>query len=91
MARQYLDPKRYGTVHRTQGKEADMVILVLGAGSDQVGSRDWAAQAPNLLNVAVTRARRRLVVIGDHAAWSGHRYFEELARHIEVHGWNPDR
>ncbi|MFC8926259.1 DEAD/DEAH box helicase [Streptomyces albidoflavus] len=86
-----LTPKRYGTVHTTQGKEADIVILVLGTGAGQVGSRNWAAQKPNLLNVAVTRARRRLIVIGDHEAWSRHRYFEDLARHELMHRWTPRR
>jgi len=70
---------RLGTVHTTQGKEADIVILVLGTATDQSGSRNWAAKAPNLLNVAVTRARRRLIVVGDYANWSRHRNFEVLA------------
>ncbi|MGW5099419.1 AAA domain-containing protein [Streptomyces sp. NPDC004100] len=86
-----LTPKRYGTVHTTQGKEADIVILVLGTGAGQVGSRNWAAQKPNLLNVAVTRARRRLIVIGDYDAWSRHRYFKELAQHALIHRWSPER
>jgi AAA domain len=70
---------RLGTVHTTQGKEADIVILVLGTATDQARSRAWASQTPNLLNVAVTRARRRLVVIGDYQNWSKHRNFEVLA------------
>ncbi|WP_435127981.1 AAA domain-containing protein [Actinacidiphila sp. bgisy144] len=86
-----LSRKRYGTVHTTQGKEADIVVLVLGTGTGQVGSRDWAAKNPNLLNVAVTRARRRLVVIGDHAVWSRHRYFGDLAGHAGLHRWTPER
>ncbi|MCZ1007077.1 DEAD/DEAH box helicase [Streptomyces lydicus] len=84
-----LDPRRYGTVHTTQGKEADIVILVLGTGADQVNSRAWASQKPNLLNVAVTRARRRLIVIGDFDAWSRHRYFRDLAEHDEIRRWTP--
>ncbi|MET7638261.1 AAA domain-containing protein [Streptomyces sp. NPDC005438] len=86
-----LTRKRYGTVHTTQGKEADIVILVLGTGAGQVGSRNWAAQKPNLLNVAVTRARRRLIVIGDFDVWSRHRYFKDLARHELIHRWTPER
>ncbi|WP_335980920.1 AAA domain-containing protein [Streptomyces sp. CA2R106] len=91
MAGGRLSRKRYGTVHTTQGKEADIVVLVLGTGTGQVGSRDWAAKNPNLLNVAVTRARRRLVVIGDHAVWSRHRYFGDLAGHAGLHRWTPER
>ncbi|MFE6864502.1 AAA domain-containing protein [Nocardia sp. NPDC057668] len=73
-------PKRVGTVHTTQGKEADIVILVLGTATAQGGSRDWAAQTPNLLNVAVTRAKQRLVVVGDYRNWSGRRHFRSLAQ-----------
>ncbi|MEV1001832.1 AAA domain-containing protein [Nonomuraea sp. NPDC050202] len=77
------ESKRVGTVHTTQGKEADVVILVLGAGGPQRGTRDWAAKSPNLLNVAVTRARRRLVVIGDYKEWSKHRFFSTLTEFTE--------
>ncbi|WP_369634720.1 AAA domain-containing protein [Nocardia sp. JMUB6875] len=74
-------PALLGTVHTTQGKEADIVILVPGTAVNQSGSRDWAAQTPNLLNVAITRARRRLVIVGDYSTWSRHRNFSVLARH----------
>ncbi|MFI1582319.1 AAA domain-containing protein [Embleya sp. NPDC020630] len=86
-----LTGKRCGTVHTTQGKEADIVILVLGTGAGQVGSRNRATRRHNLLKVAVTRARRRLIVIGDLAAWSRHRSFEDLARYELIHKWTPQR
>ena len=42
---------------------------------------------PNLLNVAVTRARRRLYVIGDRETWASEGYFDVLAAHVEQ--WHP--
>jgi hypothetical protein len=76
--------ERVGTVHVTQGKEAEVVVLVLGTSEDESGSRGWASGRPNLLNVAATRAKRRLVVVGDHGNWSGLRYFNILARRPDL-------
>ncbi|MBZ9791732.1 ATP-binding protein [Rhizobium sp. 3T7] len=56
-----------GTVHSFQGREAETVLLVLGA--KRVDSIEWALSQPNIMNVAVTRARRRLYVVGNRANW----------------------
>ncbi|MGW1677285.1 AAA domain-containing protein [Saccharopolyspora sp. NPDC002376] len=71
-----------GTVHTAQGKQADIVIAVLGSKPDSPGARRWAASKPNLLNVAVSRAKRRLYVIGDRSAWSVQRHFDVLAANL---------
>ncbi len=73
---------RAGTIHTAQGKEADVVILVLGSDPARDGARAWAANRPNLLNVAVSRAKRRLYVVGDRSAWTRHRYFDVLAERL---------
>jgi hypothetical protein len=79
------DRRRWiGTVHTMQGKEADVVILVLGGNPARPAARAFATRTPNLLNVAVTRARRRLYVIGDRAAWAGEPHFDVLARNLSV-------
>jgi len=80
---------RIGTVHTFQGKEADYVFLVLGCDSTKGGAADWAGQKPNLLNVAVTRARRALYVIGDINVWQNRGYFSDLQNALPVKVYNP--
>lgn len=75
--------KRVGTVHTFQGKEEEAVILVLGTDKNRSGSAAWAASKPNLLNVAVTRAKRRIYIIGDKQLWGGFPYFNEAARQLD--------
>lgn len=71
-----------GTIHTFQGREAKTVILVLAASVERPGARRWAANKPNLLNVAVTRAKERLIVIGNREAWSKLTYFDVLAERL---------
>lgn len=71
--------RRVGTVHTFQGKEASVVTFVLGCDESTRGAARWAGERPNLLNVAVTRARNRLYVIGDLALWHNQGFFSELA------------
>ena len=71
------------TVHRMPGRERDVVILVLGSDPARSAARDWAAQGPNLLNVAVSRAAQRLYVVGDRDLWSAQPYFGLLARRLD--------
>nr|AMK59640.1 hypothetical protein [uncultured bacterium UPO78] len=67
-----------GTIHTMQGKEAEIVVLVLGGNADpnSTGARDWVVAKPNMLNVAATRGKRRFYVIGDRASWASRRYFD---------------
>jgi hypothetical protein len=70
----------HGTVHTFQGKEADVVIFVLGADPKRPGViAHFAAARPNLLNVALTRARKRVYIVGDHDLWSRYQFFDTLA------------
>ncbi|KHJ53113.1 DNA helicase [Aureimonas altamirensis] len=63
---------RVGTIHTFQGREADTVILLLGAPKgSQHRARQWAASPPNIINVAVSRAKQNLYVVGSAAAWAG--------------------
>lgn len=58
------------TIHRAQGCEADIVLLDLTDASNTpisrfFSGRDFTSESARLLTVAVTRARRHLIVIGD--------------------------
>ncbi len=82
---------RIGTIHTFQGREADSVILLLGApNANQGGARQWAAGEPNILNVAVSRAKQNFYVVGSYGAWSGVGHFRELARMLPVERFNLD-
>lgn len=78
--------ERVGTVHTVQGREAEAVFFVLGAPEPgQAGARHWAGSRPNLLNVAVTRAKERLYVIGNRSLWKTSGCFHVLDE------WLPNR
>jgi hypothetical protein len=66
---------RIGTVHTFQGKEESIVWMVLGCDDRTQGAANWAAAKPNLLNVALTRAKHRFFMIGDVRLWGGLRHF----------------
>ncbi len=69
-------PGMFGTVHTFQGKEADVVILVLGGTPGSISS--FAAAKANLLNVALTRAKKRIYVIGAIADWANAPFYSTL-------------
>ncbi|MGW6505105.1 caspase, EACC1-associated type [Nonomuraea angiospora] len=60
-----------GTIHTFQGAECDVIVLSLvAAGQDMPSSAiGWIERQPNLWNVAITRARSHLIVIGDTELW----------------------
>lgn len=70
------------TVHRAQGGERDVVLLDLVDAPGNSGNHramssfldaSWNADLPNLINVAISRARRRLIVVA-HAEGFRQRY-----------------
>jgi hypothetical protein len=73
-----------GTVHTFQGREADIVIFVLGCDQSTAGAALWAGATVNLINVAVTRAREYLYVIGDRHLWHNKGYFSDLEKMLPV-------
>lgn len=79
-----LDLGKVGTIHTAQGKEADVVIVVLGGNPKSDGAKAWASAKPNLLNVAVSRGKKRLYVIGDVDLWRKQNYFSTMASLLDV-------
>ncbi len=63
--------EKIGTIHTMQGRQADVVIFILGSRNGKAGyyARSWVCEPPNLLNVAVSRARETLIVIGNYEDW----------------------
>ncbi|WP_050997070.1 MULTISPECIES: caspase, EACC1-associated type [Frankia] len=66
------EPERVkvGTVHTFQGGERDaMVFSLVAADGIRPGTASWLEQQANLWNVAITRARSHLIVVGDSHYW----------------------
>lgn len=77
--------KNIGTVHTFQGKEADEVIFLLGCDtSKEAGSAIRWVNA-NIVNVAVTRAKYRIYIVGDERAWSESRYISQAKKLIDLY------
>lgn len=72
-----------GTVHKFQGREANEVIFLLGCDMSSARSANWVKK--NIVNVAVTRAKYRLVVIGDSEVWKGCYPMMEAKRIIDTY------
>lgn len=64
----WVNSKNIGTVHTFQGKEAKEVIFLLGCDENATGAIRWVKK--NIVNVAVTRAKYRLYIIGDKSIWT---------------------
>jgi superfamily I DNA and/or RNA helicase len=65
-----------------QGQEADVVIISLVRSNDEneIGFlKDYRR-----MNVALTRARKKLIVIGDSATIGGDSFYQEMLQFFEV-------
>jgi hypothetical protein len=58
-----------GTIHKVQGRENSTIIMSTAISSRTTGKTyDWVKNNSELINVGVTRARERLVVVADKRA-----------------------
>ena len=67
------------TVDRFQGHEADLVFLSLVNSGNKIGFLD----NPNRLNVAITRAKYQLVIVGDRRTFRASKQSTDLLRSLE--------
>jgi ATP-dependent RNA/DNA helicase IGHMBP2 len=72
------------TVDGFQGREKDAVVVTLVRSNDR-GEVGFLADVRRM-NVAMTRARKKLVVIGDGATVARHPFYEAFLRHAQGAG-----
>ncbi|HEX4450777.1 MAG TPA: AAA domain-containing protein [Kofleriaceae bacterium] len=68
-ARGIADAVECSTIHRFQGRECDVVLIDL-VDAQPMRPSALVADAPNLLNVSISRARGKLVIVADVAYWN---------------------
>jgi ATP-dependent RNA/DNA helicase IGHMBP2 len=73
-----------GTVDGFQGREKEVILLSLVRSNDQ-GEVGFLSDTRRM-NVAMTRARRLLVVVGDSATIGRHRFYESFLDYVQTHG-----
>jgi len=79
-----------GTIHSFQGKQAEVVILLLGGNPKKPGAISWATKTPNMLNVALTRAQHLCFVVGNYELWAKQPYFNVLTKDMPCNIHVPD-
>jgi superfamily I DNA and/or RNA helicase len=82
------------TVDAFQGREKDAILVSLTR-SNSEGQLGFLTDLRRM-NVAITRARRHLFVVGDSATLSGHDYYRKLVERAQALGgyrsaweWTP--
>jgi superfamily I DNA and/or RNA helicase len=79
------------TIDGFQGQEKDIIFISLVRSNER--SEIGFLKDERRLNVAMTRARKKLVIVGDSATLGAHPLYNELISHINEHGlyesgWN---
>ena len=72
------------TIDGFQGREKETVIVSLVRSNDR-GEIGFLSDIRRM-NVALTRARRKLIVVGDTSTIAGHEFYARLIEHFEHHG-----
>ena len=72
------------TVDGFQGQERDVIIISLVRANDQ-GNIGFLNDLRRM-NVAITRARMKLIILGDASTLTKHAFYRELYKYITAHG-----
>lgn len=72
------------TVDGFQGQERDVIMISLVRANDQ-GSIGFLNDLRRM-NVAITRARMKLIIMGDASTLTKHAFYRELYKYITAHG-----
>ena len=80
--------ERIGTIHTFQGREANEVFIVLGCDKNS-SSGSFSFVSSNIVNVAVSRAKKKVCFVGDKQLWTERNSFlriasEELERYQQL-------
>lgn len=80
--------ERIGTIHTFQGREANEVFIVLGCDKNS-SSGSFSFVSSNIVNVAVSRAKKKVCFVGDRQLWTEQNSFlriasEELERYQQL-------
>jgi len=73
-----------GTVDGFQGQERDVIVISLVR--DNANGHIGFLRDLRRMNVAMTRARMKLIIVGNSQTLSRHRFYRELVEHIKNHG-----
>lgn len=72
------------TVDGFQGQERDVIMISLVRANDQ-GNIGFLNDLRRM-NVAITRARMKLIILGDASTLTKHAFYKELYKYITAHG-----
>lgn len=83
-----FDRESIGTIHTFQGAEKKVIILsTMACRYQDSGKINWINRRPNLLNVAVSRAKELFILVGNlYRLEKGGSYTRQLVEHIQENG-----
>lgn len=88
LLRSYIPKVDIGTVHSFQGQEKEIIILSTAIDDTQKNNGiEFVGRKPNFLNVAFTRAKKQLIVVGNYEAYkNSNNYLMYAIETIEKYG-----